>query len=62
MSHQKIVGVLCRDDSDSLSEGEEFCPQSVIDKLPLYTGQPKLTKEELKMKRSYTFDPEPVKA
>ena len=62
MSHQKVVGVLCRDDSDSLSEDEEFCPQSVLDKLPCYTGRPKLTKEELKMKHSYTFDPEPVKA
>ena len=62
MSHQKIVGVLCRDDSDSLSECEEFCPQAVIDKLPCYTGRPKLTKDEIKMKRTYTYDPEPVKA
>ena len=41
MSHQKVVGVLCRDDSDSLSEDEEFCPQSVLDKLPCYTARQK---------------------
>ena len=62
MSNQKIVGVLCPDDSESLSEGEEFCPQDVIDKLPCYAGRSKLTEDEVKMKRTYTFDPEPVKA
>ena len=62
MSHNKLVGVFCADDSDSLSEGEEFCPESEIDKLPWGNRCANLTKDELKMKNTYSYDPEPVKA
>ena len=34
MSSEKLVGVLCADDSDHLSDGEEFFPESEIEKLP----------------------------
>ena len=62
MSNEKLVGVLCPDDSDSLSECEEFYPESLLEKQPWDSGRTKLTKEELKMKTTYTYDPEPVKA
>ena len=63
MSNKKLVGVLCADDSDSLSECEEFYPECLLEKLPWgSSSHTPLTKEELKMKRSYSYDPEPVKA
>jgi hypothetical protein len=54
--------VLCADESDSLSECEEFYPESLVDKLPWNSSHTKLTKDELKMKRTYSYDSEPVKA
>ena len=62
MSHEKLVGVLCADDSDHLSDGEEFFPESDLEKLPWDNTRKKLTADELKMKRTYSYDPEPVKA
>ena len=47
MSHSKLVGVLCADDSDSLSEGEEYLPESEVNKLPWGNIGPKLTKLRL---------------
>ena len=57
-----MVGVLSPDDSDSLSECEEFYPESLLEKLPWGSSHTKLTKEEIKMKTTYSYDPEPVKA
>ena len=62
MSHKKLVGVVCADDSDSLSDFEEFYPESLVEKYPWDMSRTKLTKEESKMKNSYSYDPEPVKA
>ena len=62
MSHSKFVGVLCADDSDSLSEGEEYLPESEVSKLPWGSIGPKLTQDEIRMKKTYSYDPEPVKA
>ena len=62
MFHEKLTGVLCADDSDSLSEGEEFYPESLVDKLPWDRSHVKLTNKEVKMKNTYSYDPEPVKA
>ena len=62
MSHSKLVGVLCADDSDSLSEGEEYLPESEVSKLPWGSIGPKLTQDEIRMKKTYSYDPEPVKA
>ena len=47
MSHEKLVGVFCADDSDSLSECEEFYPESLLEKLPWDNSRAKLTKEEV---------------
>ena len=56
MSHSKLVGVLCADDSDSLSEGEEYLPESEVSKLPWGNIGPKLTKDEIRMKNKYSYD------
>ena len=61
MSNEKLVGVLCADDSDSLSECEEFYPETLIAKLPWDNSRIKLTKDEVKMKHTNSYDPEPVK-
>ena len=64
MSLSKFFGVFCSDDSDtdSLSECEEYLSESEISKLPWGNTGPKLTKDEIRMKKSYSYDPEPVKA
>ena len=48
MSHEKLVGVVCADDSDSLSDFEEFYPESLVEKHPWDMSRTKLTKEESK--------------
>jgi hypothetical protein len=40
-----------------LSDGEEFFPESEIEKLPWDNSRKKLTMDELKMKRTYSYDP-----
>ena len=61
MSYEKLVGVLCADDSDSLSECEEFYPETLLEKLPWDNSRIKLTKDEVMMKRTYSYDPEPLR-
>ena len=53
-----LVGVLCADDSDSLYECEEFYPESLLEKLPGDNRHIKMTKDEVMMKRTYSYDPE----
>ena len=49
-------------DSDSMEEDIESLPQSDIEKLLESRKPKKLTADEIKMKRTYTYDPEPIKA
>ena len=59
MAHE-IAGFMCVD-SDSMEEDIESLPQSEIEKLRNANRPRKLTDEERKMKRTFTYDPEPVK-
>ena len=60
MAH-KIVGT-CGNDSDSMEEDLEMIPQSEIEKYRKAKEPNKLTPDEIKMLKTYTYDPEPVKA
>ena len=61
MAHE-IGWVFGGNDSDSMEEDIESLPQAEIDKLRRANEPQKLTQEERKMLRTYTYDPEPVKA
>ena len=60
MAH-KIVGT-CGNDSDSMEEDLEMIPQSEIEKYRKAKEPKKLTPDERKMLKTFTYDPEPVKA
>ena len=60
MAH-KIVGT-CGNDSDSMEEDLEMIPKSEIEKYRKANEAKKLTPDEIKMLKTYTYDPEPVKA
>ena len=50
------------EDSSDLSECEERCDEKLLDGLPWGEPGPKLSKEEIRLMNTYTYDDEPVKA
>ena len=58
MAH-KIVGT-CGNDSDSTEEDLEMIPQSEIEKYRKAKEPKKLTPDEIKMLKTYTYDPEAI--
>ena len=50
------------EDSSDLSECEERCDEKLLDSLPWGEASSKLSKEEIQLMNTYTYDDEPVKA
>ena len=60
MAHE-ISGFMCID-SDSMEEDVETLTPSELEKLRKANKPSELTADEIRMKRTYTYDPEPVRA
>ena len=50
------------DESSELSDLEERVDEKIIAKLPWGESGPRLSKDEIKLRNTYTYDKEPVKA
>ena len=50
------------DESSDLSDLEEKCDQKILDQLPWGETGPRLSKDEIKLLNTFTYDKEPVKA
>ena len=50
------------DESSELSDLEERIDDKILQTLPWGESGPKLSKEEIKLKNTFTYDKEPVKA